>query len=181
MSFPSFAALARRFIRTERSVAAVEFALVGLWAIGMIVTILNLALLSFSLGTLAHGVQAAAREAVVTAANSAYTNAANNVPGTFTCPTPAQIAGYFNQYANGGLPPAGTSAGTNPYLNAVWNKSIAAGGRGEYLQLTGTYKWAPLGFAALSSNIFTLKITTVATVTGTITTSSFTPTPGTGC
>lgn len=166
---PAPCAVLRRFACSRRAGAATEFALVGLWVIGLMFVIVNLALLSFSLGALAHGVQAAARQAAVTAANSSSNTPGTPATQTFNaCPVASAIAGYFNNYAIAALPSAGTNAGSsNPYINANWNYASGSS-LGLYVTVSGTYTWHPIGFNILNSRGITLKISTVATVPGSI-------------
>lgn len=170
--------LARRFVTERRAGPATEFALVGMWAVGLIFVVLNLALLSFSLSGLARGVQQAARVAVATAA--ANEAGLNSYPaGTFVCPSATQIAGFFSQYANPPLSAAGTTSASNPYITASWTNNSTT--TGVYLQLVGTYNWKPLGFNYLSG--IQLRISTVAFVPGTTPisgTPSYTPTIDSG-
>lgn len=158
-------ARARRFHADRRAGPATEFALVGLWVIGLMFVILNLGLLGFSLSALAHGVQAAARAAVVDTSNNAM-----------ACSAPARIAGFFNKYAQPPLPAATAGTGStptgNPYLAVTWANSGAS--TPETLSLVGTYKWTPLGFAKLGA--IKLRIATVASVPG-----SAQSTMGAGC
>jgi hypothetical protein len=151
-------------LRERRAAVAVEFAVSGLALFAFVLVLLNMGLLGLSVGALAHGVQAAARTAAVQAAKN-YVNSGS----TYSCPTPASVATYFNNVANPPLPPSGTSAATsNPYINAVWtnNSSNATAGEppGVYITLTGTYVWHPIGFNFGPG--VTLKITTLATVLG---------------
>jgi Flp pilus assembly protein TadG len=151
-----------RIIACRKAGAAVEFAIVGVAFFAFIMAILNLGLVGFSLGAVARGTQAAGRAAAVkAAANYAST-------GTFTCPAPAAIAGYFNNAVSPPLPVSGTSStASNPYINAVWtNNNAAAAGEppGVYLTLITTYNWHPVGFNFGSG--ITLKIATVATAPG---------------
>jgi Flp pilus assembly protein TadG len=163
-----FRSTTQRFYGSTRAGAAVEFALSGLALFAFLLAILNLGLLGFSLAALARGVQAAARTAAVTAAAS-YTTSTTN---TITCPSITAIAGYFNTYADPPLPPAGTTSGSNPSISgpakgSLWTNSAGSSSSlGLYVTLTGTYKWVPLGLAAFGKGI-TLRITSVATVTGT--------------
>ncbi len=164
----------RRFALSRRAGAATEFALIGLWAIGLMLVILNLALLSYSLGALAHGVQAAARQAAVTAAsNSTGSTTGTVTTQTFaTCPDASTVAGYFTSFSNHALPAAGTTSGTsNPYIASAWNYT-SGNGLGLYVTVSGVYKWRPMGFNLLNSNFITLKISTWATVPGSISSNS---------
>ncbi len=149
-------------LTSSRATASVEFALVGLAITAFILIIVNVSLFGLSLGALVRGVQAAARNAAVhTAAAYATTNA-------ITCPTQAAIVGYFNAAANPPLPPA-TGTNGNPTVTATWTDNgadtIATDPPGLYLTLTGSYRFVPIGFAPFGAGI-TLRITTVATVTG---------------
>jgi Flp pilus assembly protein TadG len=163
MTPPRLCRALRRLGRSTRAGAAVEFALSGLALFAFLFAILNLALLGLSLTALAHGVQSAARTAAVQAAAS-FTNSTSN---TITCPSSSTIAQFFNNVAAPPLPSAATGTGSNPALSATWTNSTGTGSSlGLFVTLTGTYKWVPLGFAPFGKGI-TLKITTVATVTGT--------------
>jgi len=151
-------------VRHRSGAVAVEFAVSGLALFGFVLVLINMGLLGLSIGALAHGVQAAARTAAVQAAKN-YVNSGS----TYSCPAPASVATYFNNFANPPLPVSGTSAtASNPYINAVWtnNSSNATAGEppGVYLTLTGTYVWHPIGFNFGPG--ITLKITTLATVLG---------------
>src|SRR5579871_4241376 len=120
--------LARRLASCRRAGAATEFALVGIWAVGLMFILLNLAMLSYSLNTLARGVQAAARQAIVIAGKNSTGDGGSPPTQSFTgCPAPAAIAGYFNAFDNHGLPAAGITAASNPYINASWSYSAGDG------------------------------------------------------
>ncbi|NNM58016.1 TadE/TadG family type IV pilus assembly protein [Acidocella sp.] len=155
---------ALRLCVTRRASAAVEFAISGLALFAFIMAILNFGLLGFSLGTLAHSVQATARKAAVYASNQYATT------GIMTCPDAAMITTFFNGYAQPPLPGAGTATGSNPLITATWtNNSSGAGGgaewNGVYLTLTVKYLWSPVGFNMFVKGI-PLSITTAATVMG---------------
>ena len=159
---------ALRLCAARRASAAVEFALSGLALFAFIMAILNFGLLGFSLGTLAHSVQATARKAAVYASNQYATT------GIMTCPDAAMITTFFNGYAQPPLPGAGTATGSNPIITATWtNNSSGAGGgtsatpewNGVYLTLTVKYIWSPVGFSMFIQGI-PLSITTAATVMG---------------
>jgi Flp pilus assembly protein TadG len=159
-------ALRSRLLRRclgNRGAAAVEFALIGLAMVAFIMAIVDLGMLGFSLGALTHGVQSAARTAVVNAANAYATN------GAISCPTTSTIIGYFNSYANPPLPAATGSTG-NPAVTATWTNNssdtVTTEPQGVYLTLTATYTWQPLGFAAFGNTGIRLSITSVALVPG---------------
>lgn len=145
-----------------------EFALIGVAFLGFLMAILNLGLLGFSFGALARGVQGGARAAAYTA-NQYVAN------GSYTCPSACQVETYFNSFAAPALPASDTSASSNPRLTISWvnnsTNATATDPPGLYVLLTGTYKWTPLGFAALGPGI-TLSISSVATVMGTSGTSA---------
>ena len=160
----AFTRIITRFRAARRASAAVEFALSGLALFAFIMAILNFGLLGFSLGTLAHSVQATARKAAMYASNQYATT------GTMTCPTSTMITTFFNGYAQPPLPTAGTATGNNPLITATWtNNSSGAGGASEwngvYLTLTVKYLWSPIGFNMFAKGI-PLSITTAATVMG---------------
>jgi Flp pilus assembly protein TadG len=149
-------------LRQRRGAAAVEFALVSLALFMFLLAILNLGMLGFTLGALVRGVQSAARAAAVQTASNYATNDA------ITCPANAVIVSDFNRYADPPLPPA-TSATSNPGVTAIWSNNgtdaITTEPPGVYLTLTASYRWTPIGLPAFGTGI-NLKITTVATVTG---------------
>lgn len=153
----------KRFYKARRGAAAVEFALTGLALLAFILAILNLGLIGFSLDGLARSVQATARSAAMQASSS------YNKTGTMTCPAMSTITTLFNHYADPPLPPAGTAAGSNPLITAIWTNNNAGTGTNElpgvYLTLTVKYLWRPTGFAAFGKGI-PLSITTAATVMG---------------
>lgn len=143
--------------------AAIEFAISGLALFIFMLVIVNLGLLGFSLAAVARGVQSAARNAAVQAGASYVQN------NSFTCPTSAQIAVYFNNAVSPPLPAAGTNAvSSNPLVTALWTNNAAGTGANEppgvYLTLTATYNWRPVGLNFGSP--IALKIATVATVLG---------------
>ena len=152
-----------RFSATRRASAAVEFAISGLALFAFIMAILNFGLLGFSLGTLAHSVQATARKAAMYASNQYATT------GTMTCPSSAMITTFFNGYAQPPLPTAGTATGSNPLITATWTNNssgaITSEWNGVYLTLTVKYLWSPVGFNMFTKGI-PLSITTAATVMG---------------
>ena len=157
-----------RFSATRRASAAVEFAISGLALFAFIMAILNFGLLGFSLGTLAHSVQATARKAAMYASNQYATT------GTMTCPSSAMITTFFNGYAQPPLPTAGTATGSNPLITATWTNNSSGTGvtssgapewNGVYLTLTVKYLWSPIGFNMFAKGI-PLSITTAATVMG---------------
>ncbi len=164
-----------RLVQAQRAAMAVEFAIVSLVFFAFIMLIVNLGLLGFTANALSHGVQAAARKAAVAATD----NYANSSPQTYTCPTSTTVASYFDSFADPPLGPSSTSAGANPNIQATWSyngSNLPTGvslpsGLGVVLLVTATEKWFPIGFARFGSGI-TLKISTVATVTGTAAASS---------
>ncbi len=149
----------------RRAGAASEFALCGLGLFAFILAVVNMGLLGLSLGALERGVQASARQAAVTAANS-YASAS-----TYTCPTAATVQGYFNGFANPPLPPSVAGPpNTGPILVITWvnnsSYSNASQPPGVFITLTATYNWIPLGFSNFGPSI-PLKLSTLADVTGT--------------
>jgi Flp pilus assembly protein TadG len=150
-------------VRNRRAAAAVEFALVGTAQFLFMLAIVNLGMLGFTVGALVRGVQSAARAAAVQTANTYATTE------VVTCPTQSAIIGYFNNYADPPLPPATGSTG-NPSVTATWSNNGGDANTSEppgvYLTLTASYHWVPVGFAAFGAGI-NLKMTTVATVSGT--------------
>jgi hypothetical protein len=159
---------AAAFARSRTSVAAVEFALIGMAQAFFMLAIVNLGMLGFTVGALVRGVQSAARAAAVQTANNYATTEA------ITCPSESAIVGYFNQYADPPLPAATGKTG-NPSVTATWTNNggdaVTTEPQGVYLTLTAAYRWVPIGFAAFGTGI-NLSITTVATVTGTAQASS---------
>jgi Flp pilus assembly protein TadG len=153
----------RRHLGCRRGVVAVEFALIGVAMVVFIFAILELGMLGFSLDSLTRGVQAAARTAVMTAANAYATN------GAISCPTNSTIIGYFNGYASPPLP-AATGSTSNPAITATWTNNssgtVTTEPEGVYLTLTGTYTWVPMGYAAFGHAGIKLNITSVAIVPG---------------
>lgn len=164
-----------RLALARRASTTVEFALVGFGVMLSLMVILNLGLLGFQLESVARGVQAAARQAAVGAA----AKAANT--GTFICPTPAAIAGYFSTYTSSALPAAGIGTGANPLIAATWaNNSGSATEVGLNVTVSATYNWQPFG--GFFTYAIPLKIATLATVTGTLpnTGAGYTPSIDTG-
>ncbi len=164
----SFAQALKRLCLTRRGAAAVEFAISGLALLAFIMALLNFGLLGFSLGALAHSVQATAREAAMYASNQYATT------GTMTCPTNSMITTYFDNFAQPPLPAAGTSTGSNPLITATWTNNSSGTGvsssggpewNGVYLTLTVKYLWSPIGFNMFIKGI-PLSITTATTVMG---------------
>jgi hypothetical protein len=157
----------RHLGKVRRAGAAVEFALCGMAFFGFIMAIVNLGLLGFSLGALARSVQATGRWAAVTASSS-YTGS------QITLPCLSSDVTAFNRFADPALPALAQTSGTasstgsqttgNLTLSATWTGTAGAS-PGEFVQLTGTYKWVPLGFAPFGAG-FPLRITTAATVMG---------------
>jgi len=130
----------------------------------MMLAIIDLGLLGFSMGGLAHGVRGAARAAVMQASD------ADTQTGTMSCPPAADIIGYFNQFAHPPLPLATSAASPGtPILAEQWTNNNAGTGINEspgvYLTLTVHYEWTPL-FLSLFKVGVPLSITTVATVMG---------------
>jgi len=147
----------------RRAGAAVEFALCAFALVAFILAILNLGLLGFELGALAHGVQTSARHAGVDAA-ATYANT-----GTMTCDSTSTIRGYFNNVA---APPLEASSGSStdgsPVLTASWTNNAGSGAASEppgiYLNLAVSYKWQAIGFPFGPG--ITLKIATVILAPG---------------
>ena len=162
--------IARRLIAARQAGAAVEFAISGLALFAFILGILNLGLLGFSLGALDRGVQATGRWAATQASSSYATSG-----GTITLPCLGRVVTAFNTYADPPLAPLGqpasitSSSGSqttgNLKLTATWTNSGPGTSPGEYLTLTATYSWLPLGFAAFGHG-FPVSLTTAATVMG---------------
>lgn len=146
-----------------------EFAISALALLAFLMAIFNLGMLGFSLGALARGVQAAARNSAV------YTSAQFTSSKAFVTPSCATTVGYFNSAVSPPLPAAGTSVGSNPLLSISWTNNagstVGSYPPGVILTLTGSYSWVPFGFDGLFSGI-PLKISTVATVMGTAGTTS---------
>jgi Flp pilus assembly protein TadG len=153
----------RTFARTRRAAAAVEFAICGMALFLFIFGIVNLGMLGLSLGGLVRGVQSAARAAAV------YTSNKYATTGAFSCPSTSMIVTYFNNAATGALPAAGSAKGSNPLVAVTWTNngtsSVTGAAPGLYLTLTGTYRWAPIGFLGVFPTI-PLSITTVTEVMG---------------
>jgi len=152
----------KEVLSASRATASVEFALVGLAITAFILIVVNVSLFGLSLGALVRGVQSAARNAAV------HTAAAYATTDSITCPSEAAIVGYFNAAADPPLPAATGTTG-NPTVTATWTDNgpdtVTTDPPGLYLTLMGTYRFVPIGFAPFGAGI-TLRITTVATVTG---------------
>jgi Flp pilus assembly protein TadG len=157
----------RRFIAARRAAAAVEFAISALALLLFLFGIINLGYLGLQISALEHGVVGAARKAGVTAAANLTGNGAKT-----TCPTTADIQGYFNSFA---APPlrAATGAATDgspvlTFSTGPWVNNGAAGTpAGTYLTITATYRWIPIGFPAYFGVGLNLSITSAAFVMGT--------------
>jgi Flp pilus assembly protein TadG len=155
--------LRHAFSRARRAGAAVEFALCSFALFAFILAILNLGMLGFDLGSLAHGVQASARHAGVDAA-ATYANT-----GTMTCDSASTIRGYFNNVSAPPLPAAsGSTTDGTPAVTASWTNNAASGSTSEppgiYLNLAVSYKWKAIGFPFGSG--ITLNIATVILAPG---------------
>lgn len=150
-----------RFGPCRRGGAAVEFALVGLALVLFLAAIVELGMLGFSIAAQARAVQAAARHAALDASKSLADGATSPTEDSL-----ATIQGYFDQYADPPMQPAGTAGG--PVLSAYWcaAQSVNSTTNALFLSLTASNTWVPFGFNLFNSG-FTIKISTVATVMGT--------------
>ncbi len=156
---PNLTAIGINFSRQRRGTASVEFALNGLAIMLFIFAIINLADLGLVVGTMKHGVQAAARNAAVeTGVLMAQTDNSGD------CVSQAQVIALFNQVATPILPAAaGSSNNGAPVVQTAWSNAA----NGASLTVTASYRWMPVGMPNEFGNGIPLTITSTQTVIGT--------------
>ncbi len=122
--------------------------------------IVNLGDVGLVLGAMQRAVEGASRQAAVTAAANLTSNGTKS-----TCPTTADVQGYFSNYAASVLPLSAVALSYGSASSGPWINDAAASPAGTYIALTATYVWQPIGLPKLGSGL-TLKLTSVAFVTG---------------